>query len=93
MTTIHADSPEGAIEQLVLLALSRADIRHYVSQAIDVFVRLHSGPRSRMSSASLHTTVRTDSADLCNAMQLALKNHDNHDNMVNNLLVKCRMTV
>jgi type IV secretion system protein VirB11 len=46
MTTIHADSPETAIEQLVLLVLqggsplSRADVRHYVSQTIDVFVQL-----------------------------------------------------
>lgn len=46
MTTIHADSPEGAVEQLVLLALesgtqlTRADVRHYVTQTIDVFVQL-----------------------------------------------------
>jgi type IV secretion system protein VirB11 len=46
MTTIHADSPEAAVEQLVLLvlqegtALKREDIRHYVSQTIDVFVQL-----------------------------------------------------
>lgn len=46
MTTIHADSPEAAVEQLVLLvlqagtALSRSDIRHYVSQTIDLFVQL-----------------------------------------------------
>lgn len=53
MTTIHADSPESAIEQLVLLvlqagtALSRADIRHYVAQTIDVFVQLSRGPGGR----------------------------------------------
>jgi type IV secretion system protein VirB11 len=46
MTTIHADSPEGAVEQLVLLALeggtqlSRADVRHYVTQTIDIYVQL-----------------------------------------------------
>lgn len=46
MTTIHADSPEAAVEQLVLLALeagtalSREDVRHYVTQTIDVFVQL-----------------------------------------------------
>lgn len=46
MTTIHADSPEAAVEQLVLLALeagtalSRDDVRHYVTQTIDVFVQL-----------------------------------------------------
>lgn len=46
MTTIHADSPESAIEQLVMLVLqggtrlSRDDVRHYVTQSIDVFVQL-----------------------------------------------------
>ena len=46
MTTIHADSPESAIEQLTLLVLqggtklNRDDVRHYVRQSIDVFVQL-----------------------------------------------------
>jgi type IV secretion system protein VirB11 len=46
MTTIHADSPEGAIEQLVMLVLhggtklSRSDVRAFVEQSIDVFVQL-----------------------------------------------------
>lgn len=46
MTTIHADSSEGAVEQLVLLALesgtqlTRSDIRNYVTETIDVFVQL-----------------------------------------------------
>lgn len=46
MTTVHADSPQGAIEQITLLALqagtqlSRADIHHYVRSTIDVFVQL-----------------------------------------------------
>ena len=46
MTTIHAESPEGAVEQMVLLALesgtalTRDDVRHYVQQTIDVFVQL-----------------------------------------------------
>ena len=46
MTTIHADSPEAAVEQLVLLALeagtalSREDVRHYVTKTIDLFVQL-----------------------------------------------------
>lgn len=53
MTTIHADSPESGIEQLVLLvlqagtALSRADIRHFVAHTIDVFVQLRRGPQGR----------------------------------------------
>ncbi|MDK2756130.1 MAG: P-type DNA transfer ATPase VirB11 [Blastomonas fulva] len=46
MTTVHADSPLGAIEQITLLALqagtqlSRGDIHHYVRSTIDVFVQL-----------------------------------------------------
>ena len=46
MTTIHADSPEAAVEQLVMLVLhtgtklSRDDVRHYVDQSIDLFVHL-----------------------------------------------------
>lgn len=46
MTTIHADSPETAIEQLVMLVLQgdtklgRADVHHYVRQSIDMFVQL-----------------------------------------------------
>lgn len=46
MTTIHSDSPRGAIEQLVMLVLhtgtklSRSDVRAYVEQSVDVFVQL-----------------------------------------------------
>lgn len=46
MTTIHADSPSRAVEQLALLVLqagsrlSREDVRHYVRESIDVFVQL-----------------------------------------------------
>src|SRR5688572_18113500 len=46
MTTIHADSPERAVEQLALLVLQagtrlgRDDVRHYVRESIDVFVQL-----------------------------------------------------
>lgn len=46
MTTIHADSPERAIEQLVLLVLEsgthldRKSIAHYVRSSIDVYVQL-----------------------------------------------------
>ena len=53
MTTIHADTPQRAIEQLALLVLqtgsrlSRDDVRHYVRESIDVFVQLerHNGKR------------------------------------------------
>ena len=46
MTTIHADSPESAAEQLALLVLqagtklSRADVRYYIGQSIDIIVQL-----------------------------------------------------
>lgn len=46
MTTIHADTPRRAIEQLALLVLqsgsrlSREDVRHYVRESVDVFVQL-----------------------------------------------------
>lgn len=46
MTTIHADSPLRAIEQLALLVLQagsrlgRDDVRHYVRESVDVFVQL-----------------------------------------------------
>lgn len=60
MTTIHADSAERAIEQLVLLALqagtqlNRDDIRHYVSQTVDIFVQLdRTGGRRRVSEVVL----------------------------------------
>ena len=54
MTTIHADTPARAIEQLTLLVLqagtrlSRDDVRHYVRESVDVFVQLsrHNGKRS-----------------------------------------------
>jgi len=56
MTTIHADTPQRAIEQLALLVLqsgsrlSRDDVRHYVRQSIDVFVQLERrGGRRRVS--------------------------------------------
>jgi type IV secretion system protein VirB11 len=46
MTTVHADSPERAIEQIVLLTLqagtqlSRDDVRHYIKSTVDIFVQL-----------------------------------------------------
>lgn len=56
MTTIHADTPQRAIEQLALLVLqagsklSRDDVRHYVEQSVDVFVQLERrGGRRRVS--------------------------------------------
>lgn len=46
MSTVHADSAERAVEQIVLLVLqagtqlNRDDVRHYVKTTIDVFVQL-----------------------------------------------------
>ncbi|GMN04112.1 P-type DNA transfer ATPase VirB11 [Erythrobacter sp. MTPC3] len=46
MTTVHADTPARAIEQLSLLVLqsgsklSRDDVRHYVRESVDVYVQL-----------------------------------------------------
>lgn len=46
MTSIHADTPQRAIEQLALLVLqagsklARDDVRHYVRESVDVFVQL-----------------------------------------------------
>ena len=46
MTTIHADTPQRAIEQLSLLVLQagsklvRDDVRHYVRESVDLFVQL-----------------------------------------------------
>nr|WP_320076623.1 P-type DNA transfer ATPase VirB11 [Novosphingobium ovatum] len=60
MTTIHADSPEGAVEQLALLALqagcglARADVVHYLHQVVDVIVQLDRvGGRRRVSRIAL----------------------------------------
>jgi len=53
MTTIHADSPDRAIEQLALLVLQegtqlrRADVIDYVSSVIDVYVQLERGAAGR----------------------------------------------
>jgi type IV secretion system protein VirB11 len=46
MTTVHADSPERAVEQIALLVLqagtqlSRENVVHYVRSSIDIFVQL-----------------------------------------------------
>ncbi len=53
MTTIHADSVEGAVEQLALLileggtTLGRADVTRYVETTVDVFVQLIRDQRGR----------------------------------------------
>ena len=56
MTTVHADSAERAIEQIVLLVmqagtrLNRDDVRHYVRSTIDLYVQLtREGGRRRVA--------------------------------------------
>lgn len=60
MTSVHADSAERAIEQIVLLVLQagtqlgREDVRHYVRCTVDVFVHLaRSGGRRRVAEVLL----------------------------------------
>jgi len=60
MTTVHADSPERAVEQIVLLVLqggtqlNRDDVRHYVARTVDVFVQLtRTGGRRRVAEVVL----------------------------------------
>lgn len=59
MTTIHADTPQRAIEQLALLVLqsgsrlARDDVREYVRQSIDVFVQLERNEGRRRVSQVL----------------------------------------
>jgi type IV secretion system protein VirB11 len=64
MTTVHADTAEGAVEQVVLLALqagtrlNREDVRHYIKSTIDVFVQLtRSGGRRLVSEVVLNPAV------------------------------------
>lgn len=69
MTTLHADSPERAVEQLALLVLQggttlgRGDVVHYVQSTIDVFVQLGRINGRRMISgvrlkAPVHDSTR-----------------------------------
>lgn len=65
MTTIHADSPESAVEQLTMLVLqggtklARDDIRHYVHQSIGMFVHLtRSGGKRKVDAVMLRDELR-----------------------------------
>lgn len=64
MTTIHADSPERAVEQIALLALQsgtrlrRNDVLHYIRSTIDVYVQLgRTGGRRRVVALELRSGV------------------------------------
>lgn len=69
MTTIHADSPESAVEQLAMLVLqggaklSREDVRHYVRQSIDVFVQLSRIGGKRVVDAVVLSQALGDGAE------------------------------
>jgi len=65
MTTVHADSPEKAVEQIVLLALqagtqlSREDVRHYIRTTVEIFVQLtRSGGRRHVAEVALRFSSR-----------------------------------
>lgn len=64
MTTVHADSPERAIEQIALLVLQggttlrREDVIHYIRSTIDVFVQLsRSAGRRSVSEIALRAAT------------------------------------
>ena len=60
MTSIHADTPQRAIEQLSLLVLqagsklSRDDVRNYVRESVDLFVQLERRQGQRWISQALY---------------------------------------
>lgn len=64
MTTVHADSAESAIEQIVLLVLQsgtqlgRNDVRHYVQSTIDLYVQLSRKAGQRLVSQVLFRPFR-----------------------------------
>ncbi len=69
MTTIHADSPTRAVEQLALLvlqsgtSLDRDSIGHYVRSSIDVYVQLaRQAGRRHISAIALRGDVQPDRA-------------------------------
>jgi type IV secretion system protein VirB11 len=63
LTTIHADSPEGALEQLALIVLQtgtqlrREDILHYATGVIDAVVQLERRDGRRSISRIMMTRV------------------------------------
>ncbi|MEO7246851.1 MAG: P-type DNA transfer ATPase VirB11 [Novosphingobium sp.] len=63
ITTIHADSPEGAIEQLALIVLQtgtrlrREDITHYATSVIDAVVQLERREGHRQIARIMMTRV------------------------------------
>lgn len=70
MSTIHADSPERAIEQLALLVLQtgtqlrRADVVSYVESVIDIFVQLERRNGERLISELRFNSQLTEAVAL-----------------------------
>lgn len=67
MTSVHADSPEAAVEQLLMLVLQsgtrlkRADVRQYVLQSVDLFVHLgRTGGRRSVEAITLGRDLAPD---------------------------------
>jgi type IV secretion system protein VirB11 len=64
MTTIHSDSPDAAIEQLVMLVieggtrLTGENVRAYVRQSIDIFVQLSRSNGRRLVDAVVLSSAR-----------------------------------
>lgn len=74
MTTIHADTPERAVDQLTLLVLQgggrlrRDDIRDYVASVIDIYVQLERlGGERRISEVKLADHIRDRRAEILDA--------------------------
>jgi type IV secretion system protein VirB11 len=63
ITTVHADSPEGALEQLALIVLQtgiglrREDIIHYVTNVVDAIVQLERRDGRRSVARIMMTRV------------------------------------
>ena len=68
MTTIHADSPARALDQLAMLALQsgvrieRSELRRYIADLVDVVVQLERTPHGRRVGAIRWTGSRATSA-------------------------------
>ncbi|MGK6321313.1 P-type DNA transfer ATPase VirB11 [Sphingomonas sp. DT-204] len=62
MTTVHADSTRGAVDQIALLVmqagtrLGRDDVRHFIESTIDVFVQLgRTGGRRHIAEVAVRS--------------------------------------
>jgi type IV secretion system protein VirB11 len=66
IATLHADTPQLAFEQLVLmvmqagLGMSREEIKHYISGVIDVVVQLKKGEKGRRFVSQIYYEPKLD---------------------------------